>query len=76
MEILLHAIEQTPAWRVLPVVERELGWPDPDTGYALRPDREIINVRERRSRVTTNRFGLRDRARSMSRWLSASAIPV
>jgi len=67
MEVLLHGIEQTPVWRILPVVERELGWPDPDTGYSLRPDRDIINVRENRSRVTTNGFGMRDRSRELAK---------
>ncbi len=63
MEMLLHGIEESPAWRILPVVERELGWPDPETGYALRPDHEIINVRENRSRVSTNASGMRDKDR-------------
>jgi hypothetical protein len=67
MELLLHGIEQSPAWRILPIVERELGWPDPETGYALRPDRHIINVRENRSRVSTNSFGMRDKERSLAK---------
>lgn len=61
MEAALHLIEATPAWRVLPVVERQLGWPDPDQGYAFRPNQSIINVRENRAIVTTNSFGIRDR---------------
>ena len=60
MEVALHLVEITPVWRVLPVVERELGWPDPDQGYALRPNHQIINVREHRAIATTNSFGLRD----------------
>ena len=63
IELLLRVIEWTPAWKVLPVVERELGWPDPDLGYALRPSLEIINVRENRARPTTNSLGMRDRER-------------
>lgn len=62
MELALHLIEATPAWRVLPVVERELGWPDYDQGYAMRPNRQIIWMQENRAIVTTNAFGLRDRA--------------
>lgn len=65
MEVLLHGIELSPAWRILPIVERELGWPDPDRGYALRPNVEIINVREHRSRASTNSFGMRDKERSL-----------
>jgi hypothetical protein len=60
MEAGLRIIESTPAWRVLPIVERELGWPDRDAGYALRPSHQIINVRENRARATTNSFGMRD----------------
>jgi hypothetical protein len=63
-ELLLRVIEWTPAWKVLPVVERELGWPDPDLGYALRPGLDIINVRENRARPTTNSLGMRDRERA------------
>ena len=61
MEAALHLTEATPAWRVLPVVERQLGWPDPDQGYAFRPNQSIINVRENRAIATTNSFGIRDR---------------
>ena len=59
IELVLHLIELSPLWRVLPVVEQELGWPDPDTGYSLRPNRNIINVKEHRNWVRTNRFGFR-----------------
>ena len=65
VEIGLRVIEWTPAWKVLPVVERELGWPDPDLGYALRPNLEIINVRENRARPSTNNFGMRGRAHEL-----------
>ncbi len=67
MEALLHGIELSPAWRILPIVERELGWPDPDRGYALRPNIEIINVREHRSQVSTNSFGMRDKERTLAK---------
>ena len=43
---------------MLPVVEQELGWPDPNTGYSLRPNKNIINIKERRNHVATNNFGL------------------
>ena len=65
MEAGLRIIESTPAWRVLPIVERELGWPDRDACYALRPNHQIINVRENRARATTNSFGMRDGARHL-----------
>jgi hypothetical protein len=67
VECVLHAIEATPVWRVLPIVEREPGWPDPVTGYALRPAQAIINVREQRARVTTNSAGMRDRERTIEK---------
>lgn len=63
MEALLHLIEVTPGWKLLPIVERELGWPDPTSGYALRSNYTMINVRENRARVSTNAFGMRDRER-------------
>ncbi|MFT4560344.1 MAG: hypothetical protein ACI9BW_000078 [Gammaproteobacteria bacterium] len=67
MEACLRLIEYTPAWRVLPIVERELGWPDPNVGYALRSNHRIINVRENRARPTTNSFGMRDMQRSLGK---------
>ena len=67
IEALLHGIEHSPAWRILPIVERELGWPDPNRGYALRPNQEIINARENRSRPSTNSFGMRDSERSLTK---------
>ena len=65
LELGLRIVEWTPLWRVLPVVERELGWPDPESGYTLRPGLDIINVKERRNKVSTNAFGMRDRSRSI-----------
>jgi hypothetical protein len=65
MEGVLRIIEYTPAWRALPIVERELGWPDATAGYALRQNHQIINVRENRARPTTNSFGMRDRDRHL-----------
>lgn len=76
IECLLHAIEVTPAWRVLPIVEREPGWPDPDTGYALRPAQAIINVREQRARVTTNSAGMRDREREREKPAATFRVAV
>lgn len=76
VECLLHAIEATPAWRVLPIVEREPGWPDPNTGYALRPAQSIINVREQRARVTTNSAGMRDRERQLEKPAATFRVAV
>ena len=59
-EAVLHTVEATPAWRVLPVIERILGAPHHELGYALRPNHTIINVKEHRAVVSTNSFGLRD----------------
>ena len=67
VEAGLHAIERTPLWRVLPIVERELGWPDRSVGYTLRPHHEIINVRENRARARTNALGMRDRERMLAK---------
>jgi len=76
MEAILRAIESTPAWRILPVVEREPGWPDPHTGYTLRAGRSLINVREHRARVTTNSFGMRDRERTLVKPVGTFRVAV
>ena len=76
LECLLHAIEMSPAWRVLPIVEREPGWPDPHTGYALRPSQTIINVREQRAKVTTNSAGMRDRERTREKPAATFRVAV
>lgn len=76
LECVLRVIEATPAWRVLPIVEREPGWPDPDTGYALRPSQAIINVREQRARVTTNSAGMRDRERRIEKPAASVRVAV
>ena len=76
VEFLLQLVEHTALWRVLPVVERELGWPDPAIGYALRPSLEIINVRENRMRVRTNQLGFRDRERSLEKPANTERIIV
>jgi hypothetical protein len=76
VEWVLHLIEVTPAWRVLPIVEREPGWPDPDTGYALRPGQAIINVREQRAKVTTNSVGMRDRERRIEKPAATFRVAV
>lgn len=60
LEVGFRIIEATPAWRVLPVVARDLGWIDPVFGFTLRPNMEVISVRENRAIITTNAFGLRD----------------
>jgi len=67
IEAILHAIENTPLWRVLPVVERELGLTDPDTGYRFQTSHKVINIRENRSIVSTNSVGMRDKERSLTK---------
>lgn len=66
-ELILHSVELTPLWKILPVVERELGEPDDQTAYRFRPNREILNIREQRARVQTNAHGMRDFERSRNK---------
>lgn len=61
LEVGFRIIEWTPAWRVLPVIQRQFGRPDPHTGYSLRPNVQGIWVREHRAHVSINAHGLRDR---------------
>ncbi|MGR8947819.1 MAG: SGNH/GDSL hydrolase family protein [Gammaproteobacteria bacterium] len=63
-ELGLRAIEFSPLWKVLPVVERELGLPDTKLGYKFKPNYELINVRENRARVATNSLAMRDAQRN------------
>jgi hypothetical protein len=60
VELFYRIVEQTPAWSVLPVIQREPGWPDKQFGYRLRPNVDFIQVEENRSRVVINSVGLRD----------------
>lgn len=76
MEMLLHSIEETLLWQVLPVVERELGLPDTEIGYRFQADHEIINIRENRARVHTNALGMRDKQRSLSKPDGAKRIAI
>lgn len=66
-EAALYSIENTPLWRVLPVVERELGLPDATLGYRFQADHAIINVRENRARVASNAQAMRDRQRTVKK---------
>lgn len=59
-EIYLRIAEATPLWRVLPAAEVSLYGPDPQTGYALRPDVEGPWLTENRTRVRISAQGLRD----------------
>jgi hypothetical protein len=61
VEAFYRAVELSPAWAVLPVIQKEPGWPDAQFGYRLRPGVEFIQAEENRSRVKINSVGLRDR---------------
>ena len=64
-EVILHAIELSPLWRILPIVERELGLPDPQLGYKFKSSYKLINVRENRAQIFTNSQGMRDQQRTI-----------
>lgn len=53
----------SPWWRVLPAVSAQFDAPDPDLGFAHRPNVEGLWLRENRVRVRINANGLRDRPR-------------
>ncbi|MEM7467452.1 MAG: hypothetical protein AAF387_11270, partial [Pseudomonadota bacterium] len=75
-EGILRIIEISPLWQVLPVVERELGWPDQNTGYVLRPNRNQINIQEHRARVTTNSLATRNREITLEKPVDTYRIVV
>ncbi|QQG36303.1 MAG: hypothetical protein HYS17_00480 [Micavibrio aeruginosavorus] len=56
----LQVIARTPLAKVLPLVEPQLGQPDPDTGYEFVPGIKAVWSRENRAIVEINEIGLRD----------------
>lgn len=58
-EIYLRAVEQTYAWKVMPVAEVSLYGPDIQTAYAHRAGVSGIWTTENRARVSTTDFGMR-----------------
>jgi hypothetical protein len=61
----LRVIEETPLWRILPVVEPILGQPDNEFGFDSTPGTHGIGTREHRSRLQINSLGLRDVERDL-----------
>ena len=61
----LRVIEETPLWRILPVVQSILGQPDTDVGFDSTPGAQGIQVQEHRSRLRINSLGLRDVERDL-----------
>lgn len=76
MEAALRLIEITPLWRVLPVVQTQYGRPDPETGYGLRAGVSGIWVKEQRTRLEINEFGMRDRPRTLAKPEGAKRIAL
>jgi hypothetical protein len=64
LELALRLMVVSPWWRVLPAVSAQFDAPDPDIGYAHRPNVEGLWLREHRAFVRINAQGLRDRART------------
>ena len=60
LELSLHIIALSPAGKVFPVIEPQLGEPNEDIGYAYKPDQTVLWTRENRARVHINALGLRD----------------
>ena len=61
----LRVIEETPLWRILPVVQSILGQPDMDVGFDSTPGAYGIQAQEHRSRLRINSLGLRDVERDL-----------
>lgn len=56
----LRLAEATPLWRVLPAAQVSIYGPDPDTGYAIRPNVSGVWLTENRAWITTSPQALRD----------------
>lgn len=67
VEGYLRLAELEPLARALPAAQASLYGPDPDTGYAHRPDSKGIWLTENRAWVEINGLGLRDRPRQVSK---------
>lgn len=63
-ELVLRAFVLSPWVRVLPTVPAQFDAPDPETGYAHRPNVSGWWLRENRAFVRINAQGLRDRPRT------------
>jgi hypothetical protein len=74
VEAFYRVVEQTPAWVVLPVIQKEAGRPDSQFGYRLKSGAEFIQVEETRSRVKINSVGLRDRETSIEKPIGVTRI--
>jgi hypothetical protein len=67
MEAGLRLIEETPLWRVLPVVQPIPGQPDKDFGFDSTPGARGIWTTEHRARLQMNSLGLRDVEREVAK---------
>ena len=63
-ELALRAMAASPWWWALPAVSAQFDAPDPDIGYAHRPNAAGLWLRENRAYVRINALGLRDRPRT------------
>jgi hypothetical protein len=62
-ELALRLAAASPWWWMLPAVSAQFDRPDPELGYAHRPNVEGLWLRENRVHVRINSQGLRDRPR-------------
>lgn len=60
VETFLYVIALTPASKIFPVIEPQLGQPDKDIGYAFTPNTTALWTKENRALVSINSLGLRD----------------
>ena len=74
IEVIFRIIEHTPAWRVLPVIQSHFTMPDPITGFTLRPNHNGIWIQENRTKIQINKYGMRDRERSIDKADNVSRI--
>ena len=72
----LRLVEVTPLWRVLPAAQINIYGPDPDVGYAIRPNVSGVWLTENRARITTSPQGLRDRDRPFDKPAGTRRIAI
>src|SRR5689334_3808269 len=65
-ELALRLMAVSPWWRILPAVSAQFDAPDPDLGYAHRPNIDGVWVRENTVHLRINAYGLRDRPRTLA----------